>query len=204
MTATREEEISKLIRIEEELHKRVISQEKAISRWRAPSVVPAPGSSLPSAPLGRSCSSAPPASAKPKWPRSHRIPVRQRKIADPLRHVRVHRKGSVSKLIGSPPGIVGYEEGGQLTDREARPVLHHSSGRNRETASRDIYNILLQVFEDGQLTDGLGNTVDFKNTIVVVTSNLGARSSTRKRPLVGAPNMALLPPRFKNQVIGRG
>ena len=84
-------------------------------------------------------------------------------------------KHSVSKLIGSPPGYVGYEEGGQLTERVKRAPYSIILLDEIEKAHPDVYNILLQVFEDGQLTDGLGNTVDFKNTIIIMTSNLGAR-----------------------------
>ena len=84
-------------------------------------------------------------------------------------------KHSVSRLIGSPPGYVGYEEGGQLTERVKRSPYSIILLDEIEKAHPDIYNILLQVFEDGQLTDGLGNQVDFKNTIIIMTSNLGAR-----------------------------
>jgi ATP-dependent Clp protease ATP-binding subunit ClpC len=89
-------------------------------------------------------------------------------------------KHSVSKLIGSPPGYVGYEEGGQLTERVKRNPYSIILLDEIEKAHPDVYNILLQVFEDGQLTDGLGNTVDFKNTIIVMTSNLGARFLDKK------------------------
>jgi len=89
-------------------------------------------------------------------------------------------KHSVSKLIGSPPGYVGYEEGGQLTERVKRSPYSIILLDEIEKAHPDVYNILLQVFEDGQLTDGLGNTVDFKNTIIIMTSNLGARHLERK------------------------
>jgi ATP-dependent Clp protease ATP-binding subunit ClpC len=84
-------------------------------------------------------------------------------------------KHSVSKLIGAPPGYVGYEEGGQLTERVRRTPYSVILLDEIEKAHPDVYNILLQVFEDGQLTDGLGNTVDFRNTIIILTSNLGAR-----------------------------
>jgi ATP-dependent Clp protease ATP-binding subunit ClpC len=84
-------------------------------------------------------------------------------------------KHSVSKLIGSPPGYVGYEEGGQLTERVKRSPYSVVLLDEIEKAHPDVFNILLQVFEDGQLTDGLGNTVDFKNTILIMTSNIGAR-----------------------------
>jgi ATP-dependent Clp protease ATP-binding subunit ClpC len=89
-------------------------------------------------------------------------------------------KHSVSKLIGSPPGYVGYEEGGQLTERVKRSPYSIILLDEIEKAHPDIFNILLQVFEDGQLTDGLGNQIDFKNTIIIMTSNLGARFLEKK------------------------
>jgi ATP-dependent Clp protease ATP-binding subunit ClpC len=84
-------------------------------------------------------------------------------------------KHSVSKLIGSPPGYVGHEEGGQLTERIKRNPYSVLLFDEIEKAHPDIFNILLQVFEDGQLSDSLGNTIDFKNTIIIMTSNIGAR-----------------------------
>ena len=81
----------------------------------------------------------------------------------------------MSKLIGSPPGYVGHEEGGQLTDRVKRNPYSVVLLDEIEKAHPSIFNILLQVFEDGHLTDGLGNTVDFKNCILIMTSNIGAR-----------------------------
>ncbi len=92
-------------------------------------------------------------------------------------------KHSVSKLIGSPPGYVGYEEGGQLTERVKRAPYSVVLLDEIEKAHPDVFNILLQVFEDGQLTDGLGNTVDFKNTILIMTSNIGARHLMKREGL---------------------
>ena len=92
-------------------------------------------------------------------------------------------KHSVSKLIGSPPGYVGYEEGGQLTERVKRSPYSVVLLDEIEKAHPDVFNILLQVFEDGQLTDGLGNTVDFKNVILIMTSNIGARHLQKKQGL---------------------
>ena len=92
-------------------------------------------------------------------------------------------KHSVSKLIGSPPGYVGYEEGGQLTERVKRSPYSVVLLDEIEKAHPDVFNILLQVFEDGQLTDGLGNTVDFKNTILIMTSNIGARHLQKQQGL---------------------
>jgi ATP-dependent Clp protease ATP-binding subunit ClpC len=89
-------------------------------------------------------------------------------------------KHSVSKLIGSPPGYVGHEEGGQLTEKVKRNPYSVVLLDEIEKAHPDIFNILLQVFEDGHLTDGLGNRVNFKNAIVIMTSNIGARFIQKK------------------------
>jgi ATP-dependent Clp protease ATP-binding subunit ClpC len=111
-------------------------------------------------------------------------------------------KHSVSKLIGSPPGYVGYEEGGQLTERVKRAPYSIILLDEIEKAHPDVYNILLQVFEDGQLTDGLGNTVDFKNTIIIMTSNLGARFLDRKSQIgFSAPSNTGVPPKVEDQVM---
>src|SRR5260370_29604174 len=90
----------------------------------------------------------------------------------------------VYKLIGGGPGEVGYEEGGQLTERVRRTPYSVILLDEIEKAHPDLFNILLQVFEDGQLTDGLGNTVDFRNTIIIMTSNIGARH-LQKRTSIG-------------------
>jgi ATP-dependent Clp protease ATP-binding subunit ClpC len=112
-------------------------------------------------------------------------------------------KHSVSKLIGSPPGYVGYEEGGQLTERVKRAPYSIILLDEIEKAHPDVYNILLQVFEDGQLTDGLGNTVDFKNTIIIMTSNLGARFLDKKTAIgFSAPSLTGLAPKVEDQVMG--
>src|SRR5262249_30168676 len=86
---------------------------------------------------------------------------------------------SVSKLIGSPPGYVGYDEGGQLTERIRRNPYSVLLLDEIEKAHPDIFNILLQVFEDGMLTDSAGAQVDFKNVIVIMTSNIGARFTNK-------------------------
>jgi ATP-dependent Clp protease ATP-binding subunit ClpC len=86
-------------------------------------------------------------------------------------------------LIGAPPGYVGYEEGGYLTEAVRRRPYCVILLDEIEKAHPDVYNILLQVFEDGQLTDGLGNTVDFRNAILIMTSNLGARHLQKRSSL---------------------
>jgi ATP-dependent Clp protease ATP-binding subunit ClpC len=84
-------------------------------------------------------------------------------------------KFSVSRLIGAPPGYVGYEEGGQLTEKVRRKPYSVILLDEIEKAHPDVYNILLQVLDDGQLTDGMGRKVDFKNTMIIMTSNIGVR-----------------------------
>ena len=83
-------------------------------------------------------------------------------------------KHTVSRLFGSPPGYVGYEEGGQLTEKVRRKPFSVVLFDEIEKAHQEIYNSLLQVLEDGRLTDGQGRTVDFRNTLIVMTSNLGS------------------------------
>jgi ATP-dependent Clp protease ATP-binding subunit ClpC len=111
-------------------------------------------------------------------------------------------KHSISKLIGSPPGYVGYEEGGQLTERVKRAPYSIVLLDEIEKAHPDIYNILLQVFEDGQLTDGLGNTVDFKNTIIIMTSNLGARFLDKRGQIGFSVPTSGIPQKIEEQVMG--
>jgi ATP-dependent Clp protease ATP-binding subunit ClpC len=181
VTAIKEEEMSKLLRIEEELHKRIISQDKAISALARAIRRARAGLKLPGRPVGSFLFLGPTGVGKTEMARSlaaflfgsERALIR----FDMSEFMEKH---SVSKLIGSPPGYVGYEEGGQMTERVRRSPYSVILLDEIEKAHPDIFNILLQVFEDGQLTDGLGNTVDFKNTIVIMTSNIGARYLERR------------------------
>jgi len=176
VTSIKEEEMSKLLRIEEELHKRIISQDRAISALARAIRRSRAGLKSPARPVGSFLFLGPTGVGKTEVARSlaaflfgsERALVR----FDMSEFMEKH---SVSKLIGSPPGYVGYEEGGQLTERVRRTPYSVILLDEIEKAHPDLFNILLQVFEDGQLTDGLGNTVDFKNTIVIMTSNIGAR-----------------------------
>ena len=92
-------------------------------------------------------------------------------------------KHSVSKLVGSPPGYVGYDEGGQLTEMVRRKPYSVILLDEIEKAHPDVFNILLQIFEDGHLTDSQGKRVDFKNTVIIMTSNLGAREIQKNTPM---------------------
>jgi len=181
VTAIKEEEGAKLLRIEEELHKRIISQDRAISALARAIRRSRAGLKLPGRPVGSFLFLGPTGVGKTEMARSlaaflfgsERALVR----FDMSEFMEKH---SVSKLIGSPPGYVGYEEGGQLTERVRRAPYSTILLDEIEKAHPDVFNILLQVFEDGQLTDGLGNTVDFKNAIIIMTSNIGARYLERQ------------------------
>jgi ATP-dependent Clp protease ATP-binding subunit ClpC len=184
VNAIKEEELSKLLRMEEELHRRIISQDKAISALARAIRRSRAGLKSPNRPVGSFLFLGPTGVGKTEMARSlaaflfgsERALVR----FDMSEFMEKH---SVSKLIGSPPGYVGYEEGGQLTERVRRTPYSVILLDEIEKAHPDIFNILLQVFEDGQLTDGLGNSVDFKNTIVIMTSNIGARYLERRAHL---------------------
>ena len=189
ITALKEEESEKLLRMEEELHRRIVSQDgaigavaRAIRRTRA-------GLKSPNRPVGSFLFLGPTGVGKTEVARglaaflfgSERSLVR----FDMSEYMEKH---SVSKLIGSPPGYVGHEEGGQLTERVKRNPYSVVLLDEIEKAHPDTFNVLLQVFEDGHLTDGLGNTVDFKNSIIIMTSNIGARFIEKKGRMGFASN----------------
>ena len=184
MTSLKEEEMERLLRVEEELHKRVISQEKAISALSRAIRRSRAGLKNPARPIGSFLFLGPTGVGKTEMART----LAQFLFGSEKSLIRFDmsefmEKHSVSKLIGSPPGYVGYEEGGQLTERVKRNPYSVVLLDEIEKAHPDVYNLLLQVFEDGQLTDGLGNTVDFKNTIIVMTSNIGAKHLQKQQGL---------------------
>jgi ATP-dependent Clp protease ATP-binding subunit ClpC len=176
MSSIHEEEMSKLLRMEEELHKRLISQDKAIIALSKAIRRSRAGLKSPKRPVGSFLFLGPTGVGKTEMARSLAAFLFGSENAmirlDMSEYMEKH---SVSKLIGSPPGYVGHEEGGQLTERIKRNPYSVLLLDEIEKAHPDVYNILLQVFEDGQLTDSLGNAVDFKNTIIIMTSNIGAR-----------------------------
>src|SRR5262247_4141399 len=184
VTSLKEEETQKLLRIEVELHKRVVSQRPAISALARAIRRSRAGLKNPLRPVGSFLFLGPPGVRKTEVARS----LAQFLFSSERALIRFDmsefmEKHSVSKLIGSPPGYVGHEEGGQLTERIKRSPYSVLLFDEIEKAHPDIFNILLQVFEDGILTDALGNTVDFKNTIIIMTSNIGARFIQKKGTL---------------------
>ncbi len=176
VTSLKEEEQKKLLRIEVELHHRVVAQRPAISALARSIRRSRAGLKNPQRPVGSFLFLGPTGVGKTEVARSlaeflfgaERALIR----FDMSEFMEKH---SVSKLIGSPPGYVGHEEGGQLTERIKRAPYSVLLFDEIEKAHPDIFNVLLQVFEDGILTDALGNTIDFKNTIIIMTSNIGAR-----------------------------
>src|ERR1700683_3691159 len=184
VSSIKEDEQQKLLRIEEELHRRVISQDKAITSLARAIRRSRAGLKAPGRPAGCLRFIGPTGVGKTEVARrlaeflfgSEKSLIR----FDMSEYMEKH---SVSKLIGAPPGYVGYEEGGQLTERVRRTPYSIILLDEIEKAHPDVYNILLQVFEDGQLTDGLGNTVDFRNTIIIMTSNIGARQLQKQTGL---------------------
>ncbi len=175
-TSLNQDESIKLLNMETELHARVISQDKAVSALARAIRRSRSGIKSPDRPVGSFVFLGPTGVGKTELARalttflfgSDKALIR----FDMSEYMEKH---SVSKLIGSPPGYVGYEEGGQLTEKVKRHPYSVVLLDEVEKAHPDLFNILLQVFEDGHLTDGLGNRIDFKNTIVIMTSNIGAR-----------------------------
>ena len=181
LSSINQDESDKLLRMEEELHRRVISQEKAISAVSRAIRRSRAGLKNPNRPVGSFMFLGPTGVGKTELARA----LAQFLFGSENALIRFDmseymEKHSVSKLIGSPPGYVGHEEGGQLTEKVKRNPYSVVLLDEIEKAHPDIFNILLQVFEDGHLTDGLGNRVNFKNAIVIMTSNIGARFIQKK------------------------
>ena len=181
ITSLKEGETQKLLRIELELHERVVSQRPAISALARAIRRSRAGLKNPLRPVGSFLFLGPTGVGKTEVARS----LAQVLFGSERAMIRFDmsefmEKHSVSKLIGSPPGYVGHEEGGQLTERIRRAPYSVLLFDEIEKAHPDIFNVLLQVFEDGILTDAIGNTVDFKNAIIIMTSNIGARFIQKK------------------------
>src|SRR5438876_4197158 len=185
VNSIKEEEMQRLSRIEEELHRRIVSQDQAINALARAIRRSRAGLKSPHRPAGSFLFLGPTGVGKTEMARSlAQFLFGSEKSLTRFDMSEFMEKHSVSKLIGSPPGYVGYEEGGQLTERVKRNPYSVILLDEIEKAHPDVVNILLQVFEDGQLTDGLGNTVDFRSTSIIMTSNLGARH-LHKRPAMG-------------------
>jgi len=185
VTKLAEEESERLLNLESIIHKRVIGQNeavlavsKAIKRARV-------GLKDPKRPVGSFIFLGPTGVGKTELSKA----LAEALFGDENAVTRIDmseymEKHTVSKLIGSPPGYVGYEEGGQLTEKVRRKPYSVVLLDEIEKAHPDVFNILLQILDDGRLTDGRGRTVDFKNTVIIMTSNVGV-SIIKKQAVLG-------------------
>jgi len=167
--------MEKLLHLEEHLHKRVVGQDEAVRvvanavrRSRA-------GLQDPNRPIGSFIFLGPTGVGKTELARA----LAEYLFNDERAMIRIdmseyQEKHTVSRLIGAPPGYVGYEEGGQLTEAVRRRPYSVVLFDEIEKAHYEVFNVLLQILDDGRLTDGKGRTVDFRNTVIIMTSNLGA------------------------------
>ena len=175
VTRLMEGEREKLLRLEETLHERVIGQDEAVTRVAEAILRSRAGIQDPNRPLGSFLFLGPTGVGKTELAKA----LAQALFDDEKNMVRIDmseymEKFSVSRLIGAPPGYVGYDEGGQLTEAVRRKPYCVVLFDEVEKAHPDVFNVLLQVLDDGRITDSQGRTVDFKNTILIMTSNLGS------------------------------
>ena len=179
-----EEESERLRRLEEVLHERVIGQDEAVNAVSRAIRRGRVGLKEPKRPIGSFIFLGPTGVGKTELSKA----LTEALFGDEDALIRVDmseymEKHSVSKLVGSPPGYVGFEEGGQLTEKVRRKPYSVILFDEIEKAHPDVFNILLQILDDGQLTDSQGRRVDFKNCVVIMTSNVGARSISEPKTL---------------------
>ncbi|MBU3207105.1 ATP-dependent Clp protease ATP-binding subunit [Clostridium algidicarnis] len=180
-----EKESKKLLNLEQILHNRVIGQEEAVKSVSRAVRRARVGLKDPNRPIGSFIFLGPTGVGKTELSKA----LAEAMFGDQDNMIRIDmseymEKHTTSKLIGSPPGYVGYDEGGQLTEKVRRHPYSVILFDEIEKAHPDVFNILLQILEDGRLTDGKGKTVSFKNTIIIMTSNAGA-STIKKQKTVG-------------------
>ena len=171
-----EGEREKILHLDEVLHKRVIGQDEAVQKVSEAILRSRAGIADPNRPVGSFLFLGPTGVGKTELAKS----LAECLFDDEHNIVRIDmteymEKFSVSRLIGAPPGYVGYDEGGQLTEAVRRKPYSVVLFDEIEKAHPDVFNILLQILDDGRITDSQGRTVDFKNTIIILTSNLGSQ-----------------------------
>jgi ATP-dependent Clp protease ATP-binding subunit ClpB len=170
-----EGEIEKLLHLEDELHQRVIGQDEAVTAVAEAVVRARSGLKDPNRPIGSFIFLGPTGVGKTELARA----LAEFLFDDERSMIRIdmseyQEKHTVARLLGAPPGYIGYEEGGQLTESVRRRPYTVILFDEIEKAHHDVFNVLLQILDDGRLTDGQGRTVDFKNTLVIMTSNIGS------------------------------
>jgi len=188
-----EQESKRLLKIEDELHRSVIGQNDAIKRIASAIRRSRAGVSSPRRPMGSFIFLGPTGVGKTLLARK----LAQYLFASEDALVRIDmsdfmEKHNASRLVGAPPGYVGYEEGGMLTEKIRRNPYRVVLFDEIEKAHHDIFNILLQVMEEGELRDSLGHTVSFRNTVIIMTSNAGAREITKDSRLGFAAGSGLM------------
>lgn len=176
VTKLNESEREKTLHLDETLHQRVIGQDDAVQKVTEAIIRSKAGIKDPTKPIGSFLFLGPTGVGKTELAKA----LAQALFDDENAMVRIDmseymEKFSVSRLIGAPPGYVGYDEGGQLTEAVRRKPYAVVLFDEIEKAHPDVFNILLQVLDDGRITDSLGKTVDFKNTILIMTSNIGSQ-----------------------------
>ncbi len=181
-----EEESQRLLKLEEILHQRVVGQEEAVSAIAKAIRRGRVGLKDKNRPIGSFIFLGPTGVGKTELCKA----LAQAMFGDEKAMVRFDmseymEKHTVSRLVGSPPGYVGFEEGGQLTEAVRRKPYSVVLFDEIEKAHPDVFNILLQILEDGRVTDSQGKTVDFKNAVIIMTSNVGARLITEKQKSLG-------------------
>jgi len=184
VTSLQEQDKAKLARMEEHLKRFIKGQNDAVSGVSRAIRRSRTGLKNPNRPMGSFLFLGPTGVGKTELSKQ----LAAFMFGDPKALVRFDmsefmEKHSVSKMIGSPPGYVGFEEGGQLTDRIKRNPYSIVLFDEIEKAHPDLVNILLQIFEDGQVTDAFGNDIDFRNTIIIMTSNVGSKQIVAEKPL---------------------
>jgi ATP-dependent Clp protease ATP-binding subunit ClpB len=176
VTRMMESEMQKLLKMEDKMHERVIGQDEAVTAISNAVRRSRSGLSDPNKPIGSFLFLGPTGIGKTELAKA----LAELLFDDEKNIVRVDmseymEKHSVARLIGAPPGYVGFEEGGQLTEAVRRRPYCVVLFDEIEKANPEVFNVMLQLFDDGRLTDGQGRTVDFKNTVVIMTSNIGSQ-----------------------------
>lgn len=187
MSKLTEAESKRLLNLEDTLHKRVIGQSEAVSAVARAIKRARAGIADPKRPIGSFIFLGPTGVGKTELSKA----LAEAMFGDENLMIRVDMseymdKSNVSKLIGSAPGFVGFDEGGQLTEKVRRKPYSVVLFDEIEKAHPDVFNMLLQILEDGRLTDSHGRTVSFKNTIIIMTSNVAQANSTERKNSVSA------------------